>query len=253
MCMCWAAGLLDLVQIALDEAMQGGDTVMGHRLLCLRAEIAVFQGDVSLARTALDAVCKGRTSPAASSSTSSPSKSSSSSSTSSGAGLTPITAAHALLTRAVLRGSTDTARTYVVDPLIVVGSPKAGSGPQNPAALTEAAVNTQSLARLAEAMADLTAAESLVREHLVDQGWDGRYVDGVADMAPPRPVVDSVYRPAVLLLASIRARIASTLALRVALGGRGAGSGSGSAGVTAGAGAGTTAGAPTVTTGTWCV
>ncbi len=43
-------------------------------------------------------------------------------------------------------------------------------------------------------------------------GWDGRYVDTVTDMCPPRAMTDSIYRPSVALLSSIRARLAMAYA-----------------------------------------
>lgn len=45
-----------MCEAALREARQGGDMVSGHRLLCVRAEIAAFDGQLSTARSALDIV-----------------------------------------------------------------------------------------------------------------------------------------------------------------------------------------------------
>ncbi len=42
-----------VAEVGLREAMEAGDATLGHRLLCMRAEVAVHAGDMQLARTAL--------------------------------------------------------------------------------------------------------------------------------------------------------------------------------------------------------
>ena len=184
-----------VAEVALAEAMAGSDHLAGHRLLCLRAEVALFAGDLPLASTALDAVCRKAGGPLLGTGPGSGPAAVFAGGVDS-LGPSPLTTAHALTLRAVLGGSSDTGRAP---------------------------------STLAACLADLLAAEALVRALLVHQGWDGRYVDDVSDACPPRAMVDSLYRPAVPLLAAIRARIGAAYSAQAGAGAASAVAGAGAA------------------------
>ncbi len=183
-----AAAMLD---VALREAREASESLLGHRLLCARAEVAVFCGDGATARAALDVVCR--------------------------AGDT-VSAAPALCMRAVLRSSLDDSLASLLTAQLT-----ARSHSESKADTDVAAARTTRVEVLCDSIRDLERAESLVRQLLVSQGWDGRYVDDVEDVAVPRPMQDTLYHPHVPLLASVRSRLASAWVLRAVLRGGGAG------------------------------